>query len=183
MINICFCSLIPKYKSQPSYLLPIQLYIRCIKSDIDNYILKLNQEFDNIFKWAFVNGLCLNANKSKAIIIGKVGLLSNPLPPLAGGDSPVALVECAKNLDIIYNSQLSWTNHVNTICGKRYAMLGNLCMTQSFTPFNIRILLKKTYLNPTLLYGCELFAGMVSVSKNKFNVTYNNTARYTYFWT
>ena len=57
-------------------------------------------------------------------------------------------------------------------------MLRNLCMTQSFTPFNIRMLLAKTYLIPTLLYGCELFAAMDSVSKNKFKVTYNNIARY-----
>ena len=64
----------------------VQLYISCIKSDTENCILKLNHDLDNIFKWATANGLCLNANKSKAIIIGKVGLLSNPLPPLVVED-------------------------------------------------------------------------------------------------
>ena len=107
----------------------VQLYISHTKSVIENYILKLDQDFDNVFKWAAANGICLNTNKSKVLIIGKLVLLANPLPPLVVVDSPIALVKCAQNLGIIFNKQLSWTNHVNTICGKTYAMLRNLCMT------------------------------------------------------
>ena len=135
--------------------------------------MKLNQDIDNIFKRATANGLWLKENKSKAIIIVKVFLLSNLLPPLIVGDSSIALAQCAKNLGIIFKSQVSWPNHVNTICGKTYVMWRYLCMTQSFTPFNIRMLLAKAYIIPILLYGCELSASMDSV-----NVTYNNVARY-----
>ena len=140
--------------------------------------MKLNQNLDNIFKWASANCLCLNANKSKAILIGKIGLLPNLLPYLVIGDMPIELVQCAKNLGITLISQLSWTNHVITICGKTYAMLRNICGSQSFTSFNISMLLAKTYLIQTLLYGCELFADIDSVSRNKHNLTYNNIARY-----
>ena len=51
-------------------------------------------------------------------------------------------------------------------------------MIQSFIPFNLRMLLSKTYLISILLYGCELFAGMDNVSKNKLKITDNNIARY-----
>ena len=42
------------------------------------------------------------------------------------------------------------------------------------------MLLAKTYLIPTLLYGCELFSSCDSVSRNKLKVTYNSIARYIY---
>ena len=63
--------------------------------------------------FATINHLCLNKNKSKAIINGEDGLLPNVLPLLVVGVSPIALIQCAKDLAIIYNSQLSWTNHAN----------------------------------------------------------------------
>ena len=59
-------------------------------------------------------------------------------------------------------------------------LLMNPYTTQSFTPYNIRLLLATTYLIPSLLYCCELFTGADSVSKSKRNVTYNNIARYIY---
>ena len=111
-------------------------------------------------------------------MIEKIGLLPNFLLPLLVGDLPIEILQCAKKLGITFNSQLSWTNHINTICGKTYAMLRNLYGIQYFTPFNVRMLLAKTYQIPTLLYGYELFVGLNSVSRNKLNVTYNNIARY-----
>ena len=54
-----------------------------------------------------------------------------------------------------------------------------------FIQTNIRILLAKTYLLtttteslPTLLYGCELYASCVAVSRRRLNVTYNAIDRY-----
>ena len=59
-------------------------------------------------------------------------------------------------------------------------MLRSLWTTQYFTPFKIRLLLAKTYLVPTLLYGCELFSGCSSSEKCKLKTTYNNIARYVF---
>ena len=44
-------------------------------------------------------------------------------------------------------------------------MLKNICMTQYFTPFTIRMLLVKAYLIPTLLYGSEqdIFLDVVDI--------------------
>ena len=51
-------------------------------------------------------------------------------------------------------------------------------MTQYFTPIRIRMLLARTYFLPTLIYGCELFASCDAFSRRRFNVTFNNIARY-----
>ncbi|XP_075149584.1 uncharacterized protein LOC142223585 [Haematobia irritans] len=57
-------------------------------------------------------------------------------------------------------------------------MLRNLWTSQSYTPLNIRILLVRTYILPTLLYGAEIFAGCEANSKKKLQTTFNNAIRY-----
>ena len=57
-------------------------------------------------------------------------------------------------------------------------MLRNLWLTQCFTPYSIRMLLAKTYLIPTLLYGCEIFIKTDFHTFSKLERLYNNIARY-----
>ena len=54
-------------------------------------------------------------------------------------------------------------------------MLRTLWVTQSYTPLKMRMLLAKTYLLPTLLCGCEIYA---NCDKNRLNKLYNNITRY-----
>lgn len=158
----------------------VQLYISCKPTDVTNCIHKLNQDLTRIANWASTNGLCLNSKKSKAMIIGNTNLVSSILPPIQISNSPIEIVETARNLGVIFNKNLDWSDHINAICGKTFSMLRNLWMTQYYTPLNIRMLLAKTYLLPSLMYGCELFANSDSVSKKKLNVTFNNIARYVF---
>jgi len=59
-------------------------------------------------------------------------------------------------------------------------MLRQLWCSKEHTPLKIRLLLSKTYLIPTLLYGAEIFANCDSTCRNKLNVLFNNIARYIY---
>lgn len=158
----------------------VQLYISCVPDDVAECIDKVNFDLNKVYKWATANGLSLNAKKSKAMIIGKVNSLSVNFPAIVINNSKIEIVETAKNLGVIFNKHLNWSNHINAVCGKTYAMLRNLWMTQYYTPLHIRMLLAKTYLLPTLLYGCELFSNCDSQSKQKLIVTYNNIARYVF---
>lgn len=168
-----------KYCEIHMYADDVQLYISCSPNDINNCIDKINYDLNNIYQWATSNGLCLNASKSKAIIIGNNNV-STTVSPFILGNSTIETVKHAKNLGIIFNDKLSWTDHINSACGKTYSMLRNLWSTQHYTPLNIRMLLAKTYLLPTLTYGCELFVGLDCISMQKFLVTLNNIARYIY---
>ena len=79
----------------------------------------------------------------------------------------INIVECVTNLAIILYKQLNWSAH-------------NQAMTQYFTAIHIRVLLTKTYLLPTLIYGYELFASCDAVSGSRLNVTFKNIARYVF---
>ena len=117
------------------------------------------------------SGLMVNPRKSNALIIGK-------LSQLQFNCTTINIVHNVKNLGIIFNNSLNWSNHTNAICGKTVAMLRSLSLAQYFTLFNIRMLLAKTYLIPNLMYGFEQFSSSDSVSRNKLKVTYNSITRY-----
>lgn len=158
----------------------VQLYISCDVKSVGKCIETINQELQIINIWASSNGLSINPQKSKCIVIKKRSTLINEIPNIFLNNKKIQIVESAKNLGIVINNELTWNSHINYACGRTYSMLRSLWRTQHCTPPKIRMLLVKTYLMPTLLYGCELFASCDSLSKNKLNVLFNNIVRYVY---
>lgn len=158
----------------------VQLYASCKVTSINECIQTLNQELERVFIWATANGLSINPQKSKCIVIKKKLLETGPIPNIHLNNQQINTVDHVKNLGIMFNTTLTWTNHINYACGRTYSMLRTLWKTQHCTPVKIRMLLAKTYLLPTLLYGCELFASCDSISSSKLNVLFNNIARYVF---
>ena len=84
-------------------------------------------------------------------------------------DDKIEIVHATSNLGIIFNSNLTWDNHINSLVEQTYIKLRALWSTQLYIPLKTRILIAKTYLIPCLLYGI-----CYSSSKHKLNVLYNN---------
>lgn len=158
----------------------VQLYTSCSNALIDQCITSLNQELLRIHIWASANGLEINPKKSKCIVVQKRLSLTNIEPKLLINNQAIEIVKSARNLGVIFNKTLTWTDHINYACGRTFSMLRTLWHTRHYTPIRIRTLIAKTYLTPVLLYGCELFASCDSASKRKLNVTFNNIIRYVY---
>lgn len=167
-----------KYCNIHMYADDVQLYISCKTAEIDDCLSCINTDLSIVLEWATANGLCINPRKSKCLLIHKRRQNPSIDRSLVLGASTIEVVESAKNLGVVFNKYLTWSDHVYATTGRVYGMLRNLWCSQWFTPFTIRMLLAKTYLVPTLLYGCELFAYCNSDAKRKLNVTYNNIARY-----
>ena len=52
-------------------------------------------------------------------------------------DQNIEVVSSAKNVGIILNSSLTWTNHINTVCGRASSMLRTLLPFQFCTPAGV----------------------------------------------
>ena len=156
----------------------VQLYLTCKPQDTNECIRLINCDILNISNWAQQNYLKLNPDKSKCIIISRKSINIESIDTIILQNEVVEYVETIKNLGVVFNTKLSWSNHINVAIGKVYGILRALRVTKNFTPTHIRLLLAKTYLLPTLLYGCEIFGNSDSNSMNKLNVVYNNIARY-----
>lgn len=158
----------------------VQLYASAKLNNIPSCISNINNDLELIYKWAVDNGLCLNPSKTKFLSIYRRNLTETQSICLKLENSFIDRVETSKNLGLIFNSKLTWTNHINGSVGKVRAMLRNLWAVRTSTPFNIRMLLAKSYIIPTLLYGSEIFASCDSEDTRKLNVAYNDIARYVF---
>ena len=158
----------------------VQIYISCTPTSADKCVNDLNNDLNKIYKWATANSLTINPVKSKCIVIGKNSNLPIVNPLIVLNNQRIEIVKSAKNLGIILNQNLTWTNHVNSICGRTSSMLRSLYNLQYCTPIKIRVLLVKSYIMPVLLYGCELFSNADGLCKRKLCVAFNNVVRYVY---
>lgn len=170
---------VPETCSIQMYADDVQLYASTKVEDINSCISKFNKDLQAISEWACTNCLNINPSKSKLIIIGKTPA-SQPDINLRISDSTIQRVESSSNLGLTFNTKLNWTNHINRASGKIHGMLRNLWKLRTSTPQDIRLLLAKTYLIPTLLYGCEVFACCGYNDTRTLNVAYNNIARYVF---
>jgi len=158
----------------------IQLYLPCNITNLAEGARKLNEDLQKVSAWVENNRLTINPRKSKCLFIYKKEVDLTMLPDILINNARIEYVTSAKNLGVIFNNKLSWNDHIRHVTGKISGMLRTLWSTQSFTPQCTRLLIAKSYLIPTLLYGCEIFANCDSVSENMLNVAYNNIARYVF---
>ncbi|XP_075157761.1 uncharacterized protein LOC142231028 [Haematobia irritans] len=158
----------------------VQFFLSGNVGSIRDTVERLNYDLNRVFNWAKANGLLLNPTKSKCLIIHRNKYFHPHAPDIIINGQKVDVVTRAKNLGVIFNSSLSWTDHVNSAAGQTYARLRALWFSHSYTPLNIRILLAKTLLVPGLIYGCELFANCDSGSLRRLNVAFNSIIRYVY---
>lgn len=158
----------------------VQLYMGFNSQDCQNSIRRTNYDLNRVNNWASNNKLTINPSKSKCIYISKNKQNIKYLENLKINGSTIDYVSSASNLGVIFNDRLSWSNHVSSAVGKVHGMLRNLWAVQSSTPLEIRMLLAKTYLIPTLFYGLEVFYNCDASDQSKLKIAFNNIARYVF---
>lgn len=168
------------YCNVQMYADDVQLYISSPFESVSENVDRLNNDLQNIYCWATANGLSINPRKSKCMLIHKKTISAPVHEDIFINTERIGIVKTAKNLGIVFNSRLNWSDHINTLVGQIYTKLRALWSVQYFTPLNVRILLAKAYLVPNLAYGCELFSNSDSKSMNKLKILYNNIVRYVY---
>ena len=154
----------------------VQLYTSCSLYNINDGISNMNSDLKKVWQWTAGNGLSLNPSKSKCILITRHKLDHICIPRVEINGSFVELVDKVKNLGIVFTQDLSWSAHINSAVGKIYGMLRTLWVTQK----HIRMLLARSFLLPTLFYGCEIYASCESIAKLKLNKLFNTITRYVF---
>lgn len=143
-------------------------------------IASVNIELDRIKKWSEDNGLRLNPLKTQAIYISKTRVDTSLWPDIMLGGVTIIPSEKIKNLGVVFNRTLTWSDQVSSICGKVYGGLRRLWKLSNIIPFNIRLRLVKTLLIPYFTYGDIVLTSLSSVLRRKLNVAYNSCVRFIY---
>jgi len=80
-------------------------------------------------------------------------------------------------MDITFNNTLTESKHISKAAEQTYGLLRQLSTSQSFLPTQLRMLVTKAILVPTLFYGVQIFGRRTTISysshRNNLNFEFN----------
>ena len=116
----------------------------------------VQEDIDSVCTWCSNWNLCLNSNKCSHIHFSLKK--SNLATPFTIGESTIQSSSSYKDLGILITSTLSWTDHINKICGKAYGALAMLRRTLPLcTSVNLKRNLYLTMVRSHLVYGSQVW--------------------------
>ncbi|XP_055714303.1 uncharacterized protein LOC129808549 [Phlebotomus papatasi] len=114
-----------RYCGYHLYAHDLQIYCSGDPLNSSHALDAVNDDLERISHWADNNGLVLNARKSQALLVHSRG--RNPISfQLFLSDEEIPLSSKVKNLGVIFNDTLTWSDHVAEICRKVFLTLRTL---------------------------------------------------------
>lgn len=160
----------------------IQLSVNLSPNDIWQNIENLNLDLTNILNWTHNNGLLMNPTKSQVILVGsqlRVNKIKELNPVFQLGESKLEIQDNVKNLGILFDSELSFTNHVSKICRTSYMKLRSLYHFKDLLSTRIKVQLVETLILSIFNYGdCIYGPCLNSVNKRRLQVVQNCCVRF-----
>jgi len=164
--------------SHHQYADDTQLYIALNHDNIDD-TSNLTQCTAAVCRWFLLNGLCLNPSKSEAILLGTPAATrhsDNPITVnIAGAVIPVS--STLKSLGVTLDSQLSFRQHINSVCKTSYFHLRSMRHVRSCLPPQILRTVACSIVSAKLDYCNSLLYGITKENTNKLQLVQNSLAR------
>ena len=168
---------------RPSYVQDVHITMYADDTSIDR-AFQTCQQLKEELRPAFANKLSLNTVKTEFMLIGTSQRLNqldqNPESTpyaIVIDQKEVRRVKCVKNLGMIVDDKLTWSQHVNYISSKITCNIGILKRVRHFIPKESLLLLYHTLIEPYFKY-CSIVWGQCSETlKNKLQTLQNKAAR------
>lgn len=112
-----------KHTSYHMFADDVQLYLTIPIKDYASGISKFNEDLERVSQWSRLNNFQLNASKSQGILI-TLGHERPPEPTLSLGNDIIPFFSSVKNLGLLINTRLTWSEHVSNIIKTVYGSLG-----------------------------------------------------------
>jgi hypothetical protein len=124
--------------------------------DIQGSFDSINDDLQKLHEWSLQWRVDFNAKKSCHLILTKQ---TNPpdYPTIYMGNTEIRRVNAHKHLGIIFSSDMTWSDHVNSIRDKAMRRTSSLKRISYMVPRKTLIHLYKSIIRPVLEYGCVVF--------------------------
>ena len=177
--DICFSI---KFSEHMVFADDAQIYLSCLPSDLDHSINLISQDVGIIARYATDNGLKLNLEKSKAIIVGSRAFVSridiSILPSISVGDTALPFVGQVRNLGVVMSSNLSWRSHVLSISRRVHFSLHRLKYHRNALSRELRSTRVTCLIFPILNYCCLVYNDLTDELNTKLQQLINCGIRF-----
>lgn len=132
-------------------------------SNTNELVSRCNHVLSKLHEWSTLNSLTINSTKTKAMLFqakNKNAILSDDL---IIGTSKIELVSCTKSLGVIFDTHLTWNNHIEFISKKVAKAVGVLTRLRFFLPPAVKVLIYNSLFLSHINY-CHLVWGTTSAS-------------------
>jgi hypothetical protein len=171
-----------QYCTYVMYADDIQLYIHFPLNDYENCLNKMICDLINTIVYCEQHNLILNVSKTQAIILGTQRFLtmldSMSPPPLIVNECVIPFSDSVKNLGVVIDKTLSWTEQCIMLVQKVFSTLAQLRRTVSFIPTNIRKMLVSSLIMPHLDYCSVLLTDISDGNNLKLQRLQNSCVRF-----
>ena len=138
----------------------------------------LSSTLDDVHIWFSSNKLTLNPSKTEFLIIGTTQQRSKlNCKTLLFGTSNVSISPCARNLGVMINSDLSYSQQISKITQTSYLHMCQIRRIRQSLDLNSAIMLANSLVSSRLDYCNSLFNGLPKSSIKRLQRVQNSLAR------
>ncbi len=140
----------------------------------------LSTTFSDIQSWMGSNKLLLNSSKTEFLLLGTPAQLKKfeSLKSLVLGDSTVvSRSSAARNLGVTFDSSLSFTSHINSVCKISHYNIRDIYRIRHLLPKPVLIQLANALVSSRLDYCNSLLFGITNSNMQKLQRVQNSLVR------
>ena len=155
-----------------------QLYLSFSSCDAEQSLARLSSALDKVVCWFCTNQLSVNPSKTEYLLIGTSKQRAKILNSLVYFKNlPLSPTESAKNLGVIFDSELNFKKHISAVCRSSFFHIRQLRQLRSSLDRNSAIILANSLVHSKLDYCNSLLYGLPYSSTYRLQIVQNSLAR------
>ncbi|XP_029673838.1 uncharacterized protein LOC115241977 [Formica exsecta] len=158
------------------------IYLHAEPCDLQSGIRRVNEDIENVVRWADNNQLTLNANKTTSMILGTARYINNiefeDLPGISVDNTIVPYKESVVYLGVTISQTLSWDKQVAKTVSKVNAALYQLKLCGHLFTQSLRARLVTTLIFPLIDYCCTILTDITGELNLKLQRACNANVRF-----
>ena len=127
--------------------------------------------------WMVKNKLKFNGPKTEFMILGKKQMLDFEKPNLTVSDSTIISSHEVRNLDVIFDDNLSMGSHIDTLCRSMFAIIRSISSNRDFLTDRVTAQLMISLVMSKMDYCNSLLAGLPDYQIHKLQRVQNCAAK------
>ena len=149
-----------------------QLYISFTHDHSDSNLALLSSTLDSVYAWLTSNRLSVNPSKTEYLLIGtskqRSKIISNSV--IFNGNN-ITPTTSARNLGVIFDSELSYKSHISAICKSSFYQIRQLRQIRTSLDLSSATLLANSLVSSKLDYCNSLFLDFLTRLFIVFNLS------------